>query len=112
NESTAYRTIRKIEDMATSRYGSTMLAPGTDNAIQDKKGGKNALKTALEAGFDQNCSDADRLLWRMIQRFGAEKSDSAIVTEVLGFTGVRLVRSRISAKAAKLLFRELVKVLE
>ena len=32
---------------------------------------------------------ADRLLWRMIQRFGSEKSDSAIVTEILGFTGQR-----------------------
>jgi energy-coupling factor transporter ATP-binding protein EcfA2 len=74
---------------ASSRYGSTMLAPGTDNARAAQNAPENALKTAPEAGFEVNCSDADKLLWRMIQRFGSEKSDSVIVTEVLGFTGVR-----------------------
>jgi hypothetical protein len=74
---------------ASSRYGSTMLAPGTDNAITAQNAPENALKTAPEAGFEVNCSDADKLLWRMIQRFGSEKSDSAIVTEILGFTGNR-----------------------
>ena len=66
-----------------------MLAPGSDNAIAPKMEAENALKTAHQADFGENCSDADRLLWRMIQRFGSEKSDSAIVTEVLGFTGQR-----------------------
>ncbi|MCV3215114.1 hypothetical protein OGM63_16605 [Plectonema radiosum NIES-515] len=81
-------TYREMK-AATSRYGSTMLPPNSDNASQDKKGVENALKTAPAADFEENCSDADRLLWRMIQRFGAEKSDSAIVTEILGFTGTR-----------------------
>lgn len=81
-------TYREMK-AATSQYGSTMLPPGGDNAIQPKNEGENALKTAEEAAFEENCSNADKLLWRMIQRFGAEKSDSAIVTEVLGFTGKR-----------------------
>lgn len=81
-------TYREMK-AATSRHGSTMLAPGSDNAIHPKIKVKNALKPAAEAGFGENCTDADRLLWRMIQRFGSEKSHSAIVTEVLGFTGKR-----------------------
>ena len=52
---------------------------------------KNETKRESMSGADlsENCSENDRLLWRMIQRLGAEKSDSAIVTEILGFTGVR-----------------------
>ena len=81
---------------ASTRYGSTILPPSSDNAIAKRAYGiappnktKNDLKTAKQADFEENCSDADKLLWRIIQRFGAEKSDSAIVTEVLGFTGQR-----------------------
>lgn len=74
---------------ASTRHSSTITAPNSDNAIAPKKEAKNDLKTALEAGLEENCSNADKLLWRIIQRFGAEKSDSAIVTEVLGFTGQR-----------------------
>ncbi len=74
---------------ATSRYGSTILPPSPDNVIAPQNEEKNALETAPEAVFGENCSDADRLLWRIVQRFGSEKSDSAIVTEVLGFTGKR-----------------------
>ncbi len=74
---------------ASSRYSSTILPPNSNNVIQDKKGDENALKTAPRADLGVNCSSSDELLWRMIQRFGAEKSDSAIVTEILGFTGKR-----------------------
>lgn len=81
-------TYREMK-AATSRHGSTILPPSSDNAKATKNAPKNDLKTVTEAGFEENCSDADKLLWRMIQRFGAEKSDSAIVTEVLGFTGQR-----------------------
>jgi hypothetical protein len=59
------------------------------NAKADQNEGENAPKSALGAGLEENCSDADKLLWRIIQRFGAEKSDSDIVTEILGFTGKR-----------------------
>jgi hypothetical protein len=81
-------TYREMK-AATSRHGSTILAPSTDNAIQDKKVAENASKPVLEAGFEENCSEDQRLVWRMIQRFGAGKSDSTIVTEILGFTGKR-----------------------
>jgi hypothetical protein len=74
---------------AASRYGSTMPRLLPNNAKAEEKGGEKALKPALEADSTENCSDADKLLWRLIQRFGAEKSDSAIVTEVLGYTGQR-----------------------
>jgi hypothetical protein len=74
---------------AAARYGSTMPQLLPNNAIAPEKGGEKELKPALEADFTENCSDADKLLWRLIQRFGAEKSDSAIVTEVLGYTGQR-----------------------
>lgn len=81
-------TYREMK-AATSQHGSTMLAPGSDNARAPKNKAENAFKTALDADSGENCSDESRLLWRMIQRFGAEKSDTAIVTEVLGFTGKR-----------------------
>ncbi len=81
-------TYREMKS-ATSRYGSTMLAPSQDNASHAEEGGKNDLKTAPAEDLSENCSDSDRLLWRIVQRFGSEKSDSAIVTEVLGFTGKR-----------------------
>jgi len=81
-------TYREMK-AATSRYGSTVLAPGRDNAIHPKNEAEKPEEAPLERVLPENCSDADRLLWRMIQRFGAEKSDSAIVTEVLGFTGKR-----------------------
>jgi hypothetical protein len=73
----------------SSRYGSTMLPPNSDNALQPKNEAENVLKTAPEADFGVNCSSNNELLWRLIQRFGAEKSDSAIVTEILGYTGKR-----------------------
>ncbi|MDZ8023570.1 MAG: hypothetical protein RMX97_02575 [Nostoc sp. DedQUE11] len=74
---------------ATSRYGSTIFQPYTDNAIKPEKRVVNDLKSSPGADFEENCSESDRLLWRLIQKFGEGKSDSALVTEVLGFTGKR-----------------------
>ena len=81
-------TYRELKS-ASSRYGSTILPQGSDNAIQPKNEAENDLKTASGADFGVNCSSNDELLWRIVQRFGAEKSDSAIVTEILGYTGKR-----------------------
>lgn len=47
------------------------------------------VKPAVEAGLKDFFSDRDKLIWRLIQRLGDGKSDSAIVTEILGFTGKR-----------------------
>lgn len=74
---------------ATVRNGSTTVQPYYDNVINPEKPPKNDLKPAAGADLTENCSDNDRVLWRLIQRLGSGKSDSAIVTEVLGFTGKR-----------------------
>ncbi len=80
-----YREMKAV----ITRNGSTIVQPYYDNAIDPKNQPENALKPAPEADLEENCSDNDRVLWRLIQRLGGEKSDSAIVTEVLGFTGKR-----------------------
>jgi energy-coupling factor transporter ATP-binding protein EcfA2 len=74
---------------ATVRGGSTIVQPSYDNAIKPEKPIQNDLKPAAGADLEENCSENDRVLWRLIGRVGEGKSDSAIVTEVLGFTGKR-----------------------
>lgn len=74
---------------ATVRHGSTIFQPYYDNQNQSEKRVENDLKSASGGGFEENCSDNDRVLWRLIQKYGEGKSDSAIVTEILGFTGRR-----------------------
>ncbi|MEH2123087.1 hypothetical protein [Nostoc sp.] len=74
---------------AALRGGSTIVQPFQQNAIAPEKPPENDLKPGLEADLEENFSDNDRVLWRLIQRLGEGKSDSAIVTEVLGFTGKR-----------------------
>jgi energy-coupling factor transporter ATP-binding protein EcfA2 len=86
----AYREMKALP----GRFSQTMLQPSTNNAIMDEKPLEKGLKSTSEAGFEEFFSDSDRLLWRMIQRFGAEKTDSAIVTEVLGFTGERYSKGK------------------
>lgn len=81
----AYREMKA----ATVRNGSTIVQPYYDNPIQPEKWAENDLKSASRADLSENCSENDRVLWRLIQRLGDSKSDSAIVTEVLGFTGKR-----------------------
>jgi hypothetical protein len=80
-----YREMKAV----ITRNGSTIVQPYSDNAINPQKSPKNDPKPALEADLEENCSENDRVLWRVIQRLGGGKSDSAIVTEVLGFTGKR-----------------------
>ncbi len=74
---------------ATVRGGSTIVQPSANNAISPQNSPENDLKSASGADLEENCSENDRVLWRLIQRLGGGKSDSAIVTEVLGFTGKR-----------------------
>ncbi|MCC5606656.1 hypothetical protein LC612_07610 [Nostoc sp. CHAB 5834] len=80
-----YREMKAV----ITRNGSTIVQPYSDNAINPQKSPKNDLKPALRADLEENCSENDRVIWRLIQRLGGGKSDSAIVTEVLGFTGKR-----------------------
>ncbi|AFY31623.1 hypothetical protein [Calothrix sp. PCC 7507] len=80
-----YREMKAV----TLRGSTTVLQPLPNNQIMDEKRHEKPLKSAQEADSEENCSDSDRLLWRLIQRLGANKSDSSVVTEVLGFTGRR-----------------------
>jgi hypothetical protein len=74
---------------AALRGGSTIVQPYYDNVTTSQKRVENDLKPGAEADLEENCSENDRVLWRLIGRVGSGKSDSAIVTEVLGFTGKR-----------------------
>lgn len=81
----SYREMKALP----SRFSTTILQPSSNNEILHENKSEKTSKLALEADFSHNFSDGERLAWRLIQRFGAEKSDSAIVTEILGFTGQR-----------------------
>ncbi len=61
--------------------------PLLNQGIQPEKSPEKTLETPPEASFDESFSESDAFLWRLIQRFGEGKSDSTIVTEVLGMTG-------------------------
>lgn len=74
---------------ATMRGSTTIPKLLPNNPINPNCEGKQSPKPALEAECDDLFSQNGRLLWRMIQRYGEGKSDSAIVTEVMGFTGAR-----------------------
>lgn len=74
---------------ATMRHGSTIVQTYSNNAIEPQKDAEKSLKPAQSKDFSDSFSEENRILWRMIQRFGSGKSDSAIVTEVMGFTGNR-----------------------
>ncbi len=68
---------------------SVVARPLFDQGIAPKKTDKKDLKTAHSKDFEKNFSESDAFLWRLIQKFGGDKSDSTIVTEVLGMTGKR-----------------------
>lgn len=63
--------------------------PYLNNGFSGENTPKKSPKPAQEADFEESFSEADYFLWRLIQRFGGDKSDSAIVTEVLGMTGTK-----------------------
>ena len=66
---------------------SIISRPLFDNRTVPEKTPEKTLEPAPGRDFEENFSDADAYLWRLIQKFGAGKSDSLIVTEVLGMTG-------------------------
>ncbi|XHR83216.1 MAG: hypothetical protein ACFKPT_02265 [Gloeotrichia echinulata GP01] len=77
---------------ASVRGSTTIPQPLPNNPIQPNSGGEQSPEAALEADSSDSFSQNGRLLWRMIQRYGEGKSDSAIVTEVMGFTGNRYAK--------------------
>jgi hypothetical protein len=66
---------------------SVIARPLLDQRTQPEKSPEKPLKTPPEADFEEKFSESEAFLWRLIQRFGEGKSDSTIVTEVLGMTG-------------------------
>jgi energy-coupling factor transporter ATP-binding protein EcfA2 len=74
---------------ATLRGGQTIPQPYTDNVISPEKTAENGFKSPSDKGSGDSFSENDQLLWRMILRLGKGKSDSSIVTEILGYTGAR-----------------------
>ena len=81
----AYREMKAVLPRCTT----TTVQQSSNNEKNAEKPPEKDVKPAWGAGFENNSSDSDKILWRLIQRFGAEKSDSVVVTEVLGFTGKR-----------------------
>lgn len=63
--------------------------PLLDHRTQPKKIPEKTPEPAQNNDFEDNLSESDAFLWRLIQKYGGDKSDSAIVTEVLGMTGKR-----------------------
>ncbi|XHR85311.1 MAG: hypothetical protein ACFKPT_13975 [Gloeotrichia echinulata GP01] len=74
---------------ALMRGSTTIPQLLPNNPIQPNPGSEQSPEAAPEADSSDLFSQNGRLLWRMIQRYGEGKSDSQIVTEVMGFTGRR-----------------------
>lgn len=81
----SYREMKAIP----KQISATIVQPYHDNAKNPKISPGQSPKTATEADSSDFCSPEERLIWRLIQQVGADKSDSHIVTEVMGFTGKR-----------------------
>ncbi|BAY86004.1 hypothetical protein NIES267_55100 [Calothrix parasitica NIES-267] len=52
-----------------------------------EKSPEKPLKAPSEENFEEKFSESDAFLWRLILKYGEGKSDSTIVTEILGMTG-------------------------
>ena len=61
--------------------------PLLNQNIPVEKSPEKPLKTPSEADFEDIFSESDAFLWRLILKYGEGKSDSTIVTEILGMTG-------------------------
>ena len=68
--------------------------PLFDQRIQPEKSPEKIPEPAQSNDLEDNFSESDAFLWKLIQKFGGDKSDSAIVTEVLGMTGKRYDEGR------------------
>ena len=66
---------------------AVITRPLLNQGIQTENLFEKPLKTPSEADFEVNFSESDIFLWRLILKYGEGKSDSTIVTEVLGMTG-------------------------
>lgn len=70
------------------REMKTVIArPLLDQRTPVEKSPVKPLKTPSEADLEEKFSESDAFLWRLILKYGEGKSDSTIVTEILGMTG-------------------------
>lgn len=68
---------------------SIISRPFLNQEITPQKTPEKNPEPVLSKDSDEFFSDSDAFLWRLIQKFGSGKSDSSIVTEVLGMTGTK-----------------------
>lgn len=73
------------------RVSATIAQPSVNNANTPEKSPEKSLKSAQAEDSSDSFSEEDRVIWRLIQQFGG-KSDSTIITEVMGFTGKRYAK--------------------
>lgn len=73
---------------------SAVAGPFSNQGIAPQKTGEKISESADSKDFDGNLSESDAFLWRLIQRYGEGKSESAIVLEVLGMTGKRYAEGK------------------
>lgn len=66
---------------------AVIARPLLNQGIQPEKLPEKMLKTPPGEDFEEKFSESDAFLWRLILKYGEGKSDSTIVTEVLGMTG-------------------------
>ncbi len=74
---------------ATMRNGSTIVQPYSDNENHPRNQPEQSSEASQGKDYDEKSGDENRLIWRLIQKFGEGKSDSTIATEILGYTGKR-----------------------
>ncbi|HLO84572.1 MAG TPA: hypothetical protein VK203_06100 [Nostocaceae cyanobacterium] len=80
-----YREMKALP----SAYARTIQPVYLNNPNNPENTPEKSLKFAPEADSGVFYSESDRLLWRLIQLNSGDKSDSTIVTEVMGYTGKR-----------------------
>lgn len=68
--------------------------PLLNQGTQTEKSPLKTLKSPPDEDYEEYFSESDAFLWRLIQKFGADKSDSTIVTEVLGMTGKKYAEGK------------------
>lgn len=74
---------------ASMRFNQPVLQQQYNHVNNAQKSAEQSPESLSDAGFSDSSSEEKRLLWRIIQQVSANKSDSAIITEILGYTGKR-----------------------
>lgn len=73
---------------------SIISRPFLNQGIEPQNTPEKIPEPAQSKDFEEIFSDSDAFLWRLIQKFGGDKSDSSIVTEILGMTGKKYAEGK------------------